>query len=153
MHKIIFFCVVVSCLLVSNVFCGTEYHFEFYTRFICNRPGFEVKAQFFDKDEFYFNGDDQITEQHVEKSLSGKMFFKEKGMLTGDEWLSDYFNVKMVLYHTCNSNGEEQQADVHLEPLFDIPKSSYTKYYQYHMVLDITNLEGEKTYRGHLTQN
>ncbi|EFP07948.1 hypothetical protein CRE_14132 [Caenorhabditis remanei] len=146
-------------LLLLNIFClvhSTNYYFSFYVTLHCrisNRQ-FGYNAQFFDKDVAWFNGDDAITDPYINYSLPGDAFFKSEGMLTGDEWLSKFFDLKMVLYHNCNLANEEVRVDMNLLPLLKIPQTLLdNKYYQFELSVDITEMSGEITYTGKLVQN
>uniref|UniRef100_A0A1I7UIF4 TransThyretin-Related family domain n=1 Tax=Caenorhabditis tropicalis TaxID=1561998 RepID=A0A1I7UIF4_9PELO len=135
---------------------ATEYHFDFYLDLKCNlenREDFGVNIQFFDYD-VVLNGPDQITDQYINTFPIGKRsFFKVIGSISGDEWLSNYFDVRMTLYHNCNNKKDESLVEVTLEPLFEISNDKLDKYYLYEMALDITNLEGHSTYKGQLVES
>uniref|UniRef100_A0A1I7UIF3 Uncharacterized protein n=1 Tax=Caenorhabditis tropicalis TaxID=1561998 RepID=A0A1I7UIF3_9PELO len=142
------------CLVLSTL--ATEYHFDFHIGFTCHIEGREeygVNIQFFDYDVI-LNGPDQITDQYINTfSVVKHAFFKVSGSISGDEWLSNYFDVRMTLYHTCNNKKDESLAEITLEPLFEISNDKPNKYYQYNMAMDITNLEGHSTYKGQLVES
>ncbi|CAP38393.1 Protein CBG21787 [Caenorhabditis briggsae] len=143
-------------LLISSVVQSKKYYFTFYVDLICrvpNRATFAYNAQFFDRDVVILNDDDSIGKPHISRSPIGNAEFRVTGMLTGDELWSDFFNVKMVLYHNCNRENEEVKLDINLLPLFEISKLSDDKYYQYHLTRDITELSGEVNHNRNLVQN
>ncbi|KAF1756870.1 hypothetical protein GCK72_013324 [Caenorhabditis remanei] len=135
-------------LLVLHVFravLSTKYLFKFDVTLNCsipNRP-FGYNVQFYDKDEMFWNKDDPITELYKGVSPPGNAFFKTEGTLTGDEWLSKYFDVKMVLFHTCNSLGESTRVDMRIDPLAAISEYSEDECYQFGLVADITEMRGD----------
>ncbi|EFP07868.1 hypothetical protein CRE_14127 [Caenorhabditis remanei] len=145
--------------LILNSFCAvlsTNYHFTFHVKLRCriSRGKFGFRAQFFDKDVMWWNGDDPITEEYIDISPPGDITFKSEGMLTGDEWMSEYFAVKMVLYHNCNSMGKEVRVDMDIFPLAFISYNlEDNKYYDYKFTANITELSGDTWQHASLLQN
>ncbi|CAO4373083.1 unnamed protein product [Caenorhabditis nigoni] len=143
-------------LLISSLVQSKKYYFTFYVNLICrvpNRATFAYNAQFFDRDVVILNDDDVIGKPYINRSPIGNAEFRVRGMLTGDELWSDFFDVKMVLYHNCNRENKEARIDMNLLPLFEISKLSDDKYYQYTLTRDITELSGEVNHHGYLVQN
>ncbi|KAF1756868.1 hypothetical protein GCK72_013322 [Caenorhabditis remanei] len=137
-------------LLLLNIFClvhSTNYYFIFEGKFHCdilNRQ-FQYNVQFFDEDYMWWNDDDPITEPYKDISPPGDSYFRSKGMLDGDEWMVEAFDIKMVLYHTCTQTGQENRVDMRFRPS---AQNSYNldenKYYRYDFATNITELSGEK---------
>ncbi|KAF1756867.1 hypothetical protein GCK72_013321 [Caenorhabditis remanei] len=140
---------ILTILLILNSLCAvlsTNYHFTFHVKLHCGIPYRKVgyNAQFFDKDYMWFNSDDPITEQYKTVAPPGDIAFKAEGTLTGDEWLTDFFEVKMVLFHTCTPSGKAMAVDLVLYPwAYNHYNLEDDKYYRYEFTRNITELSGD----------